>query len=71
MRFLDVSIQQNHTPTHPLQTKGMYCDFNLGFHIIAVNRTRAMAGNCPYFPKLAFKKPGEIIYEKIPSSSVN
>jgi len=32
---------------------------------------RAMAGNCPCFPKLAFKKPGKIIYEKITSSSVN
>jgi len=27
-----------------------------------------MAGNYPYFPKLAFKKPGKIIYEKITSA---
>jgi len=32
---------------------------------------RAMAGNCPYFPKLAFKKLRKIIHEKITSSSVN
>jgi len=30
---------------------------------------RAMAGNRPYFPKLAFKKPEKIIHEKITSSS--
>jgi len=27
--------------------------------------------NCPYFPKLAFKKKGKIIHEKITSSCVN
>jgi len=32
---------------------------------------RVMAGNCRYFPKLAFKKPGKIIHEKITSISVN
>jgi len=35
------------------------------------NTKRAMAVNCPYFPNLAFKKPGKIIHEKIISSSVN
>jgi len=35
------------------------------------NIVRAMAVNCPYFPKLAFKKPGKIIQEYITSSSVN
>jgi len=36
-----------------------------------VEYQRAMAVNCPYFPKLAYKKPGKIIYEKITSSSIN
>jgi len=47
-----------------------------GFSVLCVctvheDYLRAMAGNWPYFPKLAYNKPGKISYQKITSSSVN